>query len=55
MVDDLHNLYLQSILDLFNKYKAVAGYPNAQLEIVWLIIVQSYMLVDMVVNMLDAC
>lgn len=33
MIDDLHNKYIQSIQEGFDKYKALAGYPDAVLNI----------------------
>ena len=33
LIDDLHSKYLNSINDLFEKYKSVGGYPDAHLEI----------------------
>eukprot|EP00607_Mallomonas_marina_P010685 CAMPEP_0182422626 /NCGR_PEP_ID=MMETSP1167-20130531/8353_1 /TAXON_ID=2988 /ORGANISM="Mallomonas Sp, Strain CCMP3275" /LENGTH=289 /DNA_ID=CAMNT_0024600827 /DNA_START=381 /DNA_END=1250 /DNA_ORIENTATION=+ len=32
-IEDLHGKYLESLTQLFEKYKASAGYPEAQLEI----------------------
>lgn len=32
-IEELHKRYLDSIQDLFDKYKSVAGYPDATLEI----------------------
>ena len=34
VIDDLHNTYISALTEVFNKYKAVAGYPDAVLEIV---------------------
>lgn len=32
-IEELHQKYLLSITEMFNKYKAAAGYPDAVLEI----------------------
>eukprot|EP01035_Chromulina_nebulosa_P017949 gene17949-23576_t len=33
-IENLHNIYVKTIYDLFEKYKNIAGYPNATLEII---------------------
>ena len=33
-IEELHSTYISSITSLFEKYKEIAGYPNAKLEIV---------------------
>ena len=32
-IEELHLKYIQSITEMFNRYKAAAGYPDAVLEI----------------------
>ena len=34
VIDDLHSTYISALSEVFNQYKAVAGYPDAVLEIV---------------------
>ena len=33
MIDELHNLYIEAIKGVFEKYKSVAGYENSELVI----------------------
>ena len=33
LIDQLHDEYINAITDMFNKYKAECGYPEATLEI----------------------
>ena len=33
LIDDLHDKYIKSLIELFEKYKVSAGYPDAQLEV----------------------
>ena len=32
-IEELHQKYILSITDMFNRYKAAAGYPDAVLEV----------------------
>lgn len=32
-IEELHEKYIQSITEMFNRYKAEAGYPEAILEV----------------------
>ena len=34
LIEELHNKYINSLKDLFNKYKVLAGHPDAVLEII---------------------
>lgn len=33
LIEDLHSRFLASMIELFNNYKALAGYPDAELEV----------------------
>jgi hypothetical protein len=34
LIDELHARFLKDMVELFDKYKAAAGYPDAVLEVV---------------------